>query len=118
MRYLRHVGLTALAVFLCAVPAAIILAAPVSEVPESAQYPMQEGAQAAEVSADSECGYACPIDKAVLLCDTDGAWSVWLMADQSVKVPVGACSREDLPQVFDRLGQPVGSDVIVVGEDD
>lgn len=83
----------------------------------SVPYSMMTGSQLSEVdSHDSECGYACPITSASLICDVDGAWVVWLMPDQSVRVPNGRCSREDLPTVFDRLGEPVAADVIVVGE--
>lgn len=76
--------------------------------------PMQTASQTP--AADSECGYACPLTRAALVCDVDGSWVAWLMPGQSVRVPIGRCTREDLPTVFDSMGEVISADVHVVGE--
>lgn len=76
-------------------------------------WPMQSASQPAE------CAYVCEADmsdRPSLVCETNGEWLIWLMPGQSVRVPVGPCTRDRLPVVSDSLGNTVAADVAVVAE--
>lgn len=113
----RKLAATAAMATMAVIGLLAVFSPPLADPPAHPAFPMQSGSQRSEVaSRDSECGYACPIDVATLICDVDGSWVAWLMPGQSVRVPIGECSREDLPTVFDAMGEVTNADIIVVGE--